>query len=171
MRRVIALLCVTAALLPAAAAAVPAPGAVTIYRDPFGVPHIVAPTQRGLAFGAGYALANDRLFETDVIRRLAQGRLSEVIGPGMLEADRVMRREFYDAADIESQLEALPDEVRDLLEGFADGFNQALAEQTADPLEASVVCPALGYVPEPWRPRDFRFRAHALHDGVLRRRG
>lgn len=146
--------------------AVPATGAglVTIYQDSYGVPHIVGETREAAAYGAGYVIGRDRLFLTDVIRRLGQGRLSEILGPGgdgngngvgdMLEADQAMRREFFDPADIERQYRALPDRIRRLLEAYADGMNTAIAEQTANPAEASVLFPALGYQPEPWRPQD-----------------
>src|SRR5213080_672149 len=115
-------------------------------------------TREAMAFGAGYALATDRLFETDVIRRLAQGRLSEILGAGdddaTLIADETMRREFYDAADIDAQYNALPDDIRRMLQAFADGFNAALAAQQANPAEQSVLFAALGYEPDLWRPQD-----------------
>lgn len=136
--------------------------AVTIHRDRFGVPHVVGETREAMAYGAGHALATDRLFETDVIRRVGQGRLSEVLGAGSdgngngigdtLEADMVMRREFYDAADVDQQLGELDPEIRGLLEAFSDGFNAALAAQQANPAERSVLFTALGYEPEPWTP-------------------
>src|SRR5881397_3026011 len=83
-------------LVSAPAFALTGAGTVTITRDPFGIPHVVGDTREAMAFGAGYALATDRLFETDVIRRLAQGRLSEILGAGdndaTLIADETMRR-------------------------------------------------------------------------------
>lgn len=42
---------------------------VMIIRDNYGVPHIFASTKEGLAFGAGYAMAQDRLWQADVFRR------------------------------------------------------------------------------------------------------
>lgn len=127
---------------------------VRIYRDSFGVPHIAGDTPQAMAYGAGYALGIDRLFETDVIRRLAQGRLSEIVGAGSLEADAVMRAEFFDPADIENQYRGLPAPVRSLLEAFSAGVNRAIAEQMTNPVEMSALFPVLGYVPEPWRPQD-----------------
>src|SRR5438128_4390522 len=142
----------------APAVALTGAGTVTITRDPFGIPHVVGDTREAMAFGAGYALATDRLFETDVIRRLAQGRLSEILGAGdndaTLIADETMRREFYDAADIDAQYNALPDDIRRMLQALADGFNAALAAQQAGPAEQSVLFAALGYEPDLWRPQD-----------------
>ncbi len=155
-RATIAAVLAALAALPAHAVPVPAgvAGLVTIYNDDFGVPHIVGETPEAMAYGAGYVVGRDRAFETDVIRRLAQGRLSEILGAEMLEADMVMRREFYDADDIAAQVAALPDEVHRLLQAWADGFNTALTAQLANPLEMPALFPALGYVPEPWTPED-----------------
>ena len=136
-----------------------APGrSVTITRDAFGVPHVSAPSAEAAAYGVGYVLATDRLFETDVIRKLGQGRLSEILGPGpddaTLVTDQEMRREFYDRADIERQYRSLPPNIQRLLRAYADGFNAALLAQQANPVERSVVFTALGYEPELWRPED-----------------
>lgn len=129
-------------------------GRVLIVRDGYGVPHVFGETPEAMAFGAGYAVASDRLFQADLIRRIAQGRLAEVLGEEALEADRVIRREFYDREDVQRQYRALPTEVRRLLVAYADGFNAALAAQQANPAERSVAFTALGYEPEPWRPED-----------------
>lgn len=154
MRRLsLVLVLALSAALPARAVPLGA-GLVTIYRDSYGVPHIVGETREAMAYGAGHVLGRDRLFETDVIRRLGQGRLSEVLGAGQLEADQVMRRDFYDPADIAAQVAALPAEIRRQLQAFADGMNTAIAEQTANPAEMSVLFPALGYLPEPWTIED-----------------
>ena len=136
-----------------------APGrSVTITRDAFGVPHVSAPSAEAAAYGVGYVLATDRLFETDVIRKLGQGRLSEILGPGpddaTLVTDQEMRREFYDRADIERQYRSLPPNIQRLLRAYAEGFNAALVAQQANPVERSVVFTALGYEPELWRPED-----------------
>jgi penicillin amidase len=50
---------------------------ITIVRDNYGVPHIFANTKEGLAFGCGYALAQDRLWQADLYRRQAFGSLAE----------------------------------------------------------------------------------------------
>ena len=53
---------------------------VTIYRDTYGVPHIVGETQEATFFGYGYAQAQDHLEEMMLQYRDAQGRRAEVIG-------------------------------------------------------------------------------------------
>ena len=58
----------------------PRPG-VTIKRDRFGVPHIKGVTDADVAFGAGYANIEDRMFLTDVLRHTGAARMSEFLGP------------------------------------------------------------------------------------------
>ncbi|WP_139345359.1 penicillin acylase family protein, partial [Pseudocolwellia agarivorans] len=50
------------------------PKEVTIHRDEYGVPHVVAKTSDAVMFGAGYALAQDRLASMELSRRSAVGR-------------------------------------------------------------------------------------------------
>src|SRR5204862_40962 len=72
------------------------PEAVTIVRDAYGVPHLftsgAGARERG-AYGNGYAQAEDRLFEMDILRRGATGRLAEMLGPDFLLMDEVVRRD------------------------------------------------------------------------------
>jgi penicillin G amidase len=144
---------VLAALLLAAAPA-HAVEQVKIHRDATGVPHIEAETPRGLAYATGYAQAKDRLFLTSAIRLTAQGRTAELLGKAALPADRAMRRDFYDAADVQRQYDALPAHIQTQLQAFADGFNRGMAETLADPRRHPAAFAALGYVPEPWKPTD-----------------
>ena len=129
-------------------------GEVTIYRDAYGVPHIEAQTREALSYGTGYALAQDRLFLTAAIRLTAQGRVSELLGSDSLPADRAMRRDFYDAADVQRQYDALPEENKRELEAYSAGFNDGMAEVMADPQRRPAAFDALGYYPEPWKPTD-----------------
>src|SRR3990172_11113385 len=55
-------------------------GSVTILRDPLGVPTIRARAPADLFFGFGYAIAQDRLWQMDLFRRVAGGRLAEILG-------------------------------------------------------------------------------------------
>ena len=54
---------------------------VVIYRDQHDIPHIYGKTNAALAFGAGYAQAQDRLFLMDVLRHYGAGTLSSFLGP------------------------------------------------------------------------------------------
>lgn len=153
---VLAVLALTAAAAAGSTAAPAAEGddAVTIYRDAYGIPHVESQTFEGVAYGTGYALAKDRLFLTLAIRLVSQGRSAELLGRDALEADRVMRRDFYDAADVQRQYEALSPDRRNELEAFTRGFNTGMNQVLLDPFRRPAAFDVLGYAPEPWKPTD-----------------
>src|SRR5690349_8954713 len=62
-------------------------GSVQIHRNSWGIPSIHAGTDQDLFFGFGYAMAQDRLFQLDFLRRKGAGRLSEILGPEGSELD------------------------------------------------------------------------------------
>ncbi|MGI8980317.1 MAG: penicillin acylase family protein [Pirellulaceae bacterium] len=123
---------------------------VEIQRGQWGIPHIYARSDRDLCFGLGYAMAQDRLFQLDYLRRKGLGRLSEVLGKSGLEVDVVARTVGLNriAAAEWTRLSA---EVKSVLEAFAAGVN-LLIEQSGDnlPIEFDL----LDYRPEPWTPID-----------------
>src|SRR4051812_48075599 len=61
---------------------------VTVERDRWGVPHIRAASVEDLAEAQGYIMAQDRLWQMDLLRRIARGRLSEILGPMTLNFDK-----------------------------------------------------------------------------------
>src|SRR5687768_9713490 len=65
---------------------------VEIVRDRWGIPHISARDALDAYFGQGFCHAQDRLWEMELTRRLAAGRLSEVFGKDALDVDRFQRR-------------------------------------------------------------------------------
>ena len=71
-----------------------------IIRDDYGVPHVFADTKEGLGFGAGYAMAQDRLWQADVMRRAATGRLAE-FGLATIAADTATRTMWYSQRELE----------------------------------------------------------------------
>lgn len=123
--------------------------AVTVQRDVRGIPHIHAQSMDDLCVAQGYVMAQDRLWQMDLVRRAAAGRLSEIIGPATLEIDRSFRRlGLSEAADRDVTLLA-PGE-RTELEAFARGVNRFIAEKHSLPIEFGL----LRYEPQPWRPAD-----------------
>jgi penicillin amidase len=64
---------------------------VSVERDNWGVPHIRAGSVEDLAEAQGYVMAQDRLWQMDLLRRAARGQLSEVLGPATLEIDKDFR--------------------------------------------------------------------------------
>ncbi|GGJ52725.1 penicillin acylase family protein [Deinococcus roseus] len=120
-------------------------GKVEVFWDRNGVPHIKAQADDLDAFFAlGYVHAQDRLWQMDFQRRVAAGRLSEVLGKDTLSEDRFLRTwGFYRAA--EQAYPALSEHTRKVLEAYTAGVNRSL-QQGKLPLEFTL----LGYKPEPW---------------------
>lgn len=64
---------------------------VEVYYDDYGIPHIYAQNETDAYFALGYVHAQDRLFQMEMIRRAASGRLSEVLGKDLLKVDKLFR--------------------------------------------------------------------------------
>jgi penicillin amidase len=122
---------------------------VTVQRDAKGVPHIRAQSRDDLCVAQGYVMAQDRLWQMDLVRRAASGRLSEIIGTPTLEIDRSFRRLGLSEA-AEREVSLLDTDERAELEAFASGINRYIAEKHPLPVEFTL----LRYDPEPWRPAD-----------------
>ena len=121
---------------------------VEVVRDRWGVPHIYADNLHDLFFAVGYAQAQDRLWQMDFTRRLASGRLSEVVGQPAIEIDRLMRRVGFHRTS-ETDVETATERERAVLDAFSAGIN-AYMDRAKAPLEFSI----LRYRPEAWRPQD-----------------
>ncbi len=95
---------------------------VEIVRDSYAVPHIFGESDADVLFGLGFAHAQDRLWQMELMRRTAQGRLAELFGPEALESDKLLR-----ALDIYSisqrAVAAQTPETRALLNAYAAGVN------------------------------------------------
>src|SRR5436305_952489 len=119
-----------------------------IERDERGIPHIFADNHRDLWFAFGFAMAQDRLFQLDYLRRKGMGRLAEVLGPEAVPLDLVARIVGLNRIAA-AELTRLPQETRDLLEAFSAGVNLWI-ERCGDqlPIEFDL----LDYRPEPWSP-------------------
>jgi penicillin amidase len=114
------------------AAGVTAP--VGIERDALGIPTITAANRADLAFGTGFAHAQDRFFQMDLSRRLAGGELSELFGAVALEHDRRARLFMFRRVAREVVREAT-EEQRAVLEAYARGVNAGLASLRSRPWE------------------------------------
>lgn len=99
--------------------------AVTIYRDTWGVPHIVGATDESAMFGAAYARAEDQLPEDEPFFLDALGRRAELDGEEAVDDDRLVRA--YRIPDLaRAEYEAAPPRIRALAEAYADGVNYYL---------------------------------------------
>ena len=64
---------------------------VKVYFDEYGIPHIYAENKADLYYSFGYLHAQERLFQMEILRRIASGRLSEIIGPKTIDSDKFFR--------------------------------------------------------------------------------
>jgi penicillin G amidase len=123
---------------------------VTVERDEWGVPHIRAASLEDLVEAQGYVMAQDRLWQMDLLRRVARGQLSEILGPSTLSIDKDFRTLGFGRA-AERDVALLDAEARRLMEAYARGVNKFIEQhQGSLPLEFSL----LHYKPLPWQPSD-----------------
>ena len=98
-----------------------------IVRDTANVPHLLGSNDHDTVFALGYVHAEDRLWQMTMLRRTAQGRLSELFGDETLEIDVVVRRlGLYGAAH--TSLSALRPDTIKKLEAYSKGVNARLKE-------------------------------------------
>jgi len=102
---------------------------VSVDYDQAGIPHIKASSESDLYRSLGYVMAQDRLFQMDLLRRVVHGEVSEVFGKGALEVDILFRslgliygmQERIDNGEVEPHLLSL-------MEAFYSGVNQFIDE-------------------------------------------
>jgi penicillin G amidase len=124
--------------------------AVMIDRDPWGRPWVRANSVEDLVAAQGYVLAQDRLWQMDLLRRAAAGDLSEIFGEVALDFDRENRTLGVRQAAERAARDSSP-EIRGLLDSYAQGVNQYIeAHRNRLPLEFTL----LRYEPRPWTPTD-----------------
>jgi penicillin amidase len=109
---------------------------VEVLYDGGGVPHVQAQSDGDAAYALGYLHARDRLFEMDLYRRIARGRLSELAGDVAVPADTFYRTVFtstqrssrgtYRIEDVVT--DGLSTQMRGILEAYAAGVNRFLAD-------------------------------------------
>jgi len=121
---------------------------VSVIRDSFAIPHIYAENEHDLYMAVGYAMAQDRLWQMDLLRRLTQGRLAEILGKGLVDNDMLFRSLRFNEKSRRVFSKADPD-LRLSIESFAAGVNQFI-EQAGKKLPPEFGL--LGYTPEPWLP-------------------
>ena len=123
---------------------------VVVERDRWSVPHIRASTVQDLAEAQGYVMAQDRLWQMDLLRRVGRGQLSEILGPATLSIDKDFRTmQFARAAERDVQL--MDAESRAAMEAYTRGVNRFIEQHTNSlPVEFSL----LKYKPAPWQPSD-----------------
>lgn len=108
---------------------------VTVYFDDIGVPHINAQNQKDAYVALGYLHAQDRLWQMELLRRIAAGRLSEIFGKDLLRVDRFfVGLGIEDAANKTIANIDRTSEAYILTQSYLDGVNQFI-EDGKTPLE------------------------------------
>ena len=137
---------------------------VVIYRDRHDIPHIYGATNAALAFGAGYAQAQDRLFLMDVLRHYGSGTLTSFLGPSC--ADEQMDHDElllapYTTAQANAQINSLPREygaqgrlALAMIHSYVQGINAYIAKAPDQPRRSCPSSTRCSAPPKPWTPAD-----------------
>ena len=131
--------------------------AATIERDAAGIPTLTARSRTDLAYATGFAHAQDRFFQMDLIRRRGAGELSELFGEIAVNADKRLRFHRF-RSRAESYLAKLPPSEALILDRYTDGVNAGLASLSAKPFEYLL----LNSDPKPWTNEDSMLVAYAM---------
>lgn len=122
-----------------------------IARDAYGVPQIKASSPEEAFYLAGYAVAEDRIWQMEMSRRVARGRMAEVTGARDAAADAEIRQLGYREEELQAQLAKLSSFARMGFREYARGVNAYLADHRSDlPSEFAQT----GVTPEPWTETD-----------------
>ena len=127
---------------------------VEIVRNNAGVPHVFGQNDLDSFYGLGFAHAQDRLWQMVLLRRTAQGRLSELFGERTLATDDILRRLGIYQLALQSA-EAQTPETSAVLQAYADGVNAWLRLVHTEALGRGA--PEFFLFPsdiQPWQPAD-----------------
>jgi penicillin G amidase len=124
---------------------------VQVIRDTDDVPHIRAANEPDAHFALGYIHAQERLWQMELQRRVAWGRLAEFAGPEAVETDRLMRTIGIGRAAAATWPRLAPD-ARAAIESYVAGINAFLATHRGGSLPVEFAL--LRITPEPFRGED-----------------
>ncbi|WP_313650545.1 penicillin acylase family protein, partial [Pseudomonas soli] len=123
---------------------------VSVRFDARGVPHLQAQNEQDLYRALGYVQAQDRLFQMEIMRRLARGELAEVLGEKLLPTDTLFRSlRIRDQAALMVQRQDRQSPAWQALQAYLDGINQWQASHPK-PMEFDL----LGITPRPFTAED-----------------
>lgn len=136
---------------------------VTVVRDTWGVPHISAQSTDDLFFAQGYVMAQDRLWQMEMWRRAAEGRMAEIVGPSAVARDRVTRLLKYRGSMDDAEWTSYHPEARRIFTAYVNGVNAFIARHHDRlPIEFVVT----GIVPEPWTIEQVVLRPPSFGDAA-----
>jgi penicillin amidase len=139
----------------------------TVVRDEWGVPHIKAKSGKDAFFAYGYTIAQDRLFQMEIQRRLAKGELSEILGEKLLKIDKQFRTYLFrhTAEKILKNEKNIHPRALEFLDAFLAGVNHYL-ETGPTPIEFAL----LGIPKRPFTRIDcismLGYMAYSFNDGI-----
>ena len=136
---------------------------VRVTRDTWGIPHIYASSEEDLFFAQGYVAAQDRLWQMEMWRRAAEGRLAEVLGPAVVPRDRMARLMKYRGPIDDDELRVYHPDAKRLMTAFVAGVNGWIA-QHSDRLPIEFV--VTGIKPDPWTIETLLLRQNSLGDAT-----
>ncbi|MGV6844633.1 MAG: penicillin acylase family protein, partial [Lutibacter sp.] len=112
---------------------------VSVYFDDYGIPHIYAQNELDAYTALGYVHAQDRLFQMELIRRIAPGKLSEILGNKLLKTDNFFAKSGIDeASELASKSIDKNGNIYKLIQAYLNGINDFL-ENGATPIEYTVI--------------------------------
>ena len=122
----------------------------TVYFDEYGIPHIYGSNELDALTALGYVHAQDRLWQMELLRRIAPGRLSEILGEATIETDKFFVTLGIEEAS-EKAIEALDknSEAYKKAQAYLNGVNDFMTNG-ATPVEYTI----LGVQPEPFTIKD-----------------
>jgi penicillin amidase len=126
---------------------------VEVQFDEFGIPHIFAKNEPDAYYALGYVHAQERLFQMEIVRRLAAGRLAEILGPDLIETDRFFRTiGLADAAkkNAQTHFAAIDKPWKKAALAYLQGINDFIDKGSTPPEFA-----LLGIEKENYTPEDF----------------
>jgi len=136
---------------------------VRIVRDTWGVPHIYAQSTDDLFFAQGFVMAQDRLWQMEMWRRGAEGRLAEILGPSAVARDRIARLLKYRGPVDDREVTSYHPEARRFMTAYVAGINAFISSQQSKlPIEFVLT----GIRPEPWTLETLLLRQIAFGDAT-----
>jgi len=113
---------------------------VEVKYDTYGIPHIYAKNEHDAYMALGYVHAQERLFQMEMIRRVASGTLSEILGPDLLSVDKLFRTLgiFQKSKELAKQYHASNEAHKESANAYFKGINTFI-KQGATPIEFTII--------------------------------
>ncbi|MDE0959837.1 MAG: penicillin acylase family protein [Planctomycetota bacterium] len=127
---------------------------LTVTRDELGVWFIEGGDQYQLYEAFGYEIATDRLWQSELFRRLSSGRLTEILGAGQLNTDIAINILGYSDQEMLDGFDGISELGQLVVLAYIDGMNRRIAEVIANPDLLPYEFHQLGFMPDPWTIQD-----------------